>query len=149
MNHNLPGSNEVGMLAALAPVSQAAGTVSTPWIAMKDYATMMAVISVGVLGSSATVDAKIEQAQNSGGTGAKDITGKAITQLTKAGSDDGKQAIINFRQADLDAQNDFTHVRLSLTVATAASLTSAALFGLDQRYGLASDNDASTVDEIV
>jgi hypothetical protein len=37
----------------------------------------IAVIKTGVLGASATVDAKLQQATDSSGTGVKDITGKA------------------------------------------------------------------------
>jgi hypothetical protein len=39
---------------------------------------------LGVLGASATVDAKLQQATDNSGTGVKDVTGKAITQLVKA-----------------------------------------------------------------
>lgn len=148
-NHNIPATDVVGLLAALNPVSQSAGTSSTSWIDASKYRTFMAVIQAGVLGTSATLDAKIEQATDSSGTGAKDIAGKAITQLTKAGSDDNKQAIINFRQQDLDFANGFTHVRLSLTVATAASITAGQLWGLNARQGIASASNAATVDEIV
>ena len=83
------------------------------------------------------------------GTGAKDITGKAITQLTQAGTDSNKQAIINLHRDELDLANSYTHVRLSHTVATATSDSAAILLGFDPRYNTASDNDAATVDEIV
>lgn len=149
MNHNLPASDIAGVVAAINPTSQSAGTQSTSWISAANYTNFLAVVQAGVLGASATLDAKIEQATDSSGTGAKDVTGKAITQLTKAGSDDSKQALIAFRQADLDIANDYTHVRLSVTVATAASLTAALLLGFGARYGVASGNDAASVDEIV
>lgn len=149
MNHNLLPSDRAAIVAAVNPTSQAAGTVSTPWISMANFHTMMAVIQAGVLGASATLDAKLEQATSAAGAGAKDIAGKAITQLTKAGSDDNKQAIINVRASDLDVNGGFSHVRLSVTVATAASLTAALVLGFDKRYGAASDDDAASVDEIV
>lgn len=149
MNHNLPSSDRAGIVGAINPASHNAGAVSTGWIAMKDIFAAMAIVHAGVLGSSATLDAKIEQATDGSGTGAKDVSGKAITQLTKAGSDDNKIAIINFRQSDLDLANAFTHARLTITVGTAASSASALVVNTDPRYGAASDNDIAAVDEIV
>ncbi|MEM1421824.1 MAG: hypothetical protein AAGF51_14570, partial [Pseudomonadota bacterium] len=89
--------------------------------------------------------AKIEQATSDTGTGAKDVDGKAVTAITE----DDKQAIINLNVDELDIANDFSHVRLSITVGTAASDISGLLIGLDARYGPASDNDAASVVEIV
>jgi len=149
MNANLNASAVVAVLAAIDPVSQAAGTVTTGWIDMQDWFRAMAVLQVGALGASATVDAKFVQAKDGSGTGAKDITGTSITQMTKGGTDDNKQVAINLRPEDLDFNNGFRYVRLSITVATAASLISALVLGLDARYGAANMSDATTVDEIV
>ncbi len=107
----------------------------------------MALVMAGTLGSSATLDAKLEQATDSSGTGAKDITGKLITQLTQAGTDSDKQAIINLRPDELDVANDFTHFRLSMTIAVATSDAGAIVFGADARYEPETDN--ASVDEIV
>jgi len=116
---------------ALAPASQAAGTVATPnWIPVLVYRRMMALIQTGVLGASATLDAKLRQATDSSGTGAKDITGKAITQIVKA-SGDNKIATIDLNvDTDLDSANGFAYVQVSLTIGTAASIVGAYLFGL-------------------
>jgi hypothetical protein len=149
MNHNLLPSDRTAVAAAINPASHGAGAVSTPWISMATFFSMMALIQAGALGASATVDAKIEQAKDATGTDAKDVTGKAITQLTQADGDDNKQAIINIGQRDLDMANDFDHVRLTLTVGTAASQVAAVLLGVDARYGTAAANDAASVDEIV
>ena len=46
----------------------------------------------------------------------------AYAQLTQAGADSNKQAVINLRQVELDVAGGYSHVRLTLTVATAASL---------------------------
>ncbi len=81
-------------------------------IAIAGFNTLLAVIQTGVLGSSATVDAKVQQVQDSSGTGAKDITGRAITQIVKA-TGDNKQALINVKPDDLDTANGFGFVRLS------------------------------------
>jgi hypothetical protein len=132
MNFPVRGSDQATVVAVISPVSQGAGTLDSGWIAAADFAQFLAIINDGVLGAAATLDAKLQQAQDSSGTGVKDITGLAITQQVKA-TDDNKGAIINFRPPKLDRANSFTHFRLRLTVGTAASLVSAVLLGLGAR----------------
>lgn len=149
MTQNLLPSQRVALVGIIDPDAYAASTVTTGWIAAKDFLSFLAVVSAGDLGSSATIDAKLEQATNSSGGSAKNIAGKAITQLTKAGTDDNKQALINLRQEELDTNNGFTHFRLSITVGTATSDAGGFVFGLDPAYGPAQLEDLATVDEIV
>lgn len=149
MPNNANGSELVAVIATIDPDAQAAGASTSDWAPMKDFERGLAVISVGTLGASATVDAKLQQATDSSGTGAKDITGKAITQLTQAGSDSDKQALIDVRGDELDVNNLFDHVAIVMTVATATSDTAALLLGTSARYGPASDFDLASVDEIV
>ncbi|MEN3349040.1 MAG: hypothetical protein V7632_2675 [Bradyrhizobium sp.] len=136
-------SQRVGIVGAISPQSSSA-TVTTPWIDATTFHNYMAVLKTGVLGASATVDAKLQQATDNTGTGAKDITGKAITQLVKA-SNDNDQVTIDLKQEDTDFNNGFKWFRLSVTVGTAASLVDATIMGFDARYGFATDNDAATV----
>lgn len=145
---NLNPSARASVAGAINPVSQAAGTVTTGWIDMQAWFSLLAILSVGAIGASGTVNAKLQQATDGSGTAAKDIAGAAITQLDAAGNDSNKQVEINLRQDDLDRNGGFRFVRLSVTVGTAASVIAALLVGLDARYGSAADNDAATVDEI-
>jgi len=149
MSINALGSESVAVLGVIDPDATAASTVTTDWGDMSKFETCMAIVMAGTLGSSATLDAKLEQASDSSGTGAKDITGKSITQLTQAGTDADKQAIINVRAEELDIDNSFNHVRLSVTVAVATSDAGGILLGLNPRHAPASDNDLASVDEIV
>lgn len=143
-------SHLAAVLAVIDPDANAATTYTTGWLSMSDFQAIMAIVTVGELGTSATIDAKLEQASSASGTGAKDVTGSAITQLTQAGTDDSdKQAIIECWAEDLDIGNDFTHVRLSLTVGAAASDCGAVVLGFNPRYAPASDSDAASVAEIV
>jgi len=116
-------SEALALAAVISPVSQGAGTANSGWVDMRDAKRLLAVITTGVLGASATVDAKLQQAVDSSGTSAKDITNKAITQIVKA-SGDNKQALINLADDELDSSNGFRFVQLSITVGTAASLIS-------------------------
>lgn len=133
MNTNIKLTEQIATLAVLAPASVAASTVLTSWVPVADYHSIVALLDTGVLGASATVDAKLRQVTDASGTGAKDITGKALTQIVKA-SGDGKQASIEMRPDDMDTNGGFTHVALSVTVGTAASLLSARLIGANPRY---------------
>lgn len=81
---NAKGSELLAILATLDPSSQAAGTATTGWISVANHHGLLAIVQTGVLGTGATLDAKLQQAQDASGTGAKDITGKAITQILKA-----------------------------------------------------------------
>lgn len=149
MNANNMPSDVAAVVGAIDPDVTAAGTVTTGWVEAADFHMFLAVVMAGTLGTSATLDAKIEQATDGSGTGAKDLSGSSITQLTQAGTDSDKQSLIQFRPDDLDVDNSFTHVRLSITVATATSDVGGLLLGFGPRYGPASDDDATTVDEIV
>lgn len=148
MNPNVLPSSRVALLGIIDPDVTVASTVTTAWASMVKYESMLATIMAGTLGASATLDAKLEQATDASGTGAKDIAGKTIAQLVKATNDDD-QAEINVRADELDVNGGFNHVRLSVTVAVATSDICAILQGLDPHYGPANDNDLASVQEIV
>jgi len=101
-----------------------------------------------VLGTGATVDAKVQQAQDTSGTGSKDITGKAITQIVKA-TGDNKQALINVKPEDLDTVSGFGFVRLSVTVGVAASQTAAQVLGINARELPANTANQAAVVQVV
>ena len=145
---NAKPSELQALLATIDPVSQAAGTVTTAWVNHGLFGNLLAIIGTGVLGTSATVDAKLQQAKDSSGTGVKDISGKAITQIVKA-SGDNKQALISTKSADLDTEGGFCYVRLSITVGTAASLVGAQVLGTNPRYADASAYNQAAVVQVV
>lgn len=148
MNPNLKLSERVAVLATLNPASVAASTVVSGWVSVANFHSIAALIETGVLGASATLDAKLRQATDSSGTGAKDITGKAITQIVKA-SGDNVQASIEVRSEELDTAGGFAYVALSTTVGTAASIYGAQLLGLNPRFVPASAlNQAGVVQQV-
>ena len=99
MYPNIKASEAIAVLDCINPISQSAGTVTTGWIKADKFSNFLALVLCGVLGSSATVDAKIQQANTSGGGSAKDVSGKSITQLVKA-SNDNNSVEINLRTSD-------------------------------------------------
>lgn len=114
-------SDLVAVVGNIDPDAYTAGTVTSGWIDAAEFADFLAVVQAGDLGSSGTLDAKIEEATDSGGSGATAISGLAITQLTQADTDSDKQAAINVKPSDLDVAGGFTHFRLSMTTAVATS----------------------------
>lgn len=143
-------SEQAAIAAVIDPDAYAAGAQTSDWVSMSDFEAVQALVLAGTLGSSATLDAKLQQAKDSSGTDNKDISGKAITQLTQAGTDESdKQAVINCRAEELDTENGFTHVALVMTVGTATSDAGALIMGHNPRHAPASDHDLASVAEIV
>ena len=142
-------SEMAAVVAVIDPDANAAATITSTWVPMKNFEMLMAIVMVGDMVSTSTVDFKLQQATDSSGTGNKDISGKAITQLTEAGVDDNKQAVINLIAEELDVNGGFDHVAMVMTTAAAASDSGAAMLGFEPAIAPASDNDISTVDEIV
>jgi len=144
---NILPSDRVPILAAIDPDVLTAAAHTSDYVDMSKVGNIMAIAMAGTLGSSATFDAKLVQATDASGTDVKDISGKAITQLTQAGTDSDKQAIINCRPDDLDTANGFNHVALVITVGTASSDGAGLILGMDAGYEPATD--LASVDEIV
>ncbi len=145
---NAKGSEELSILATIDPASQAAGTVTSGWINVANFHALLAIVETGILGAAATLDGKLQQAQDNIGTGAKDVTGKAITQIVKA-TGDNKQALINIKPEDIDNANGFGFVRLSLTIGVAASIVAGKLLGVNPRYATADAFNQAAVVQII
>lgn len=146
---NAKGSELFAVLATIDPASLAVGTVTTGWLSVANFHALVASIETGALGTSATLDAKLQQALDSSGTSVKDITGKAITQLTQAGGGSAKQVLINVKPEELDTVNGFGFVRLSITVGVAASLAGAQVLGVNPRYATADAFNQAAVAQII
>ena len=148
MYPNSKASEMLALLATIDPATQAAGAVSTGWVSVANHLGFLALVQTGVLGTSATVDAKLQQALDSSGTGAKDISGKAITQIVKA-TGDNKQVLVNVKPEELDTVNGFGFVRVTVTVGVAASITSAQLLGVNPRYAPADVGNQAAVVQVI
>jgi hypothetical protein len=145
---NVKASEQIAVLGSVNPSSQAAGAAVSGWISVLQFQKFLALIMVGAIGAGGTVDAKIQQAQDASGTAAKDVTGKAITELVAAGGGN-VQVAINLDGPELDTNNGFAYIQLSVTTAAAASLTAAAVLGFNPRFAPASDFNAASVAQIV
>lgn len=146
---NAKASEQLSILATLDPGNQAPGVANTGWVPLNTHHGLLALVQTGALATGATVDAKLQQAQDASGTGAKDVAGKAIAQLTQASNGANRQALINLRSEELDVNNGFAYVRLVVTVAAAAANTSAQLMGVNPRLASAETANQAAVAQIV
>ena len=148
MDMNVKASEFLALLGSINPSSQAVGSLTTGWISMANVRTILAIVATGTLGASATVDASLSQAQDAIGTGAKAITGKAITTIPAA-TGNNTQALINLQAHELDVNNGYQFVELTLTVGVAASETAGFVLGASTRYEPASAFNQAGVTQIV
>lgn len=105
--------------AGLAPVSQAAATVTSAGVDMSKFARVRYVLYVGAFGASATVDAKVRQSAASNLSSPIDVTGAAITQMLAAG---GNNKIVTIEVTAAMLTAGYRYAFLSVTVGTAATL---------------------------
>ena len=86
------------------------------WLSMEGYARAMAMVVLGSWNASDDLDeCRIQQATDSSGTSAKDLTTDASggNYDTDAPLDeDGDFCIIEVRGEDMDVDNGFSHIRL-------------------------------------
>jgi hypothetical protein len=124
-----PSANATDIVSVQGLIEPVAGAsaYNTSWFDAGDAKAWEAIVTAGTVGTS--VDAKIQQATDSSGTGVKDLSGSDITQLVAAGS-----ALIQFKPADLDIAGSFTHVRLLITTVGATTVAAGVLQGVCASY---------------
>ena len=101
------------------PDAYTPATVNGAWVSLADFTEAAAILMIGAIGAGATLDAKLQQAQDATGAGAKDVTGSAIARQTQAGGDGDQILTLPLRASQLDIANAFTHLRLQVTTAGA------------------------------
>lgn len=139
-------NSRLPLVGTIDPQSAAAGDYATDVVDMAKFQKVVFYILVGAMTTNGTLDFVVKGDSASGGSYTTTVTGKSITQFTKAGSDDNKQAVVEVTAEEL-AEQGFRYVKGVLTTATAASLIACAVVGVDARYAPA--DDLSTVDEVV
>lgn len=139
-------SEKVAVVGTVDPDANATGEFATDWIAMDDFQQVMFVIMTGILVGTATVDFKVQEADDStGGNVATLASGTlSITQLTTAKND--SQVVVNVDSEMLS--NTFTHIRGLMTMTTQTGDSAVLALGLLPREGPANKNDLASVSEI-
>ena len=140
-------SENIAYVGGIDPDANATGAISTDYVDMEFFENLLAVVQVGIIAASGTVDFKLRQATSATGAGVKDISSKAITQM--ATGDNDEQALVNLRADELDLANNFRYAVGVMTTTTAAGDSAVAMLGYKHKHGVASDHDIASVGEIV
>lgn len=138
-------NEKLALVATIDPDSYAANTYYTDAIDMAYWERVMFTIVVGDMASGATVDFSVVEGTTTSPTTAMDPA-KAITQLTQAGTDADKQAIVEVSAEEMDPANRY--LRGKLVVGTDACDV-AVVAHATGRFHPASAFDLASVDEIV
>jgi len=85
-----------------------------------------------VIAAAGTVNLLLQEAQDNVGTGAANIAGKTITQLTQAGGDGNDVCIIELRTEEMTP--GFQFVRAVLTIAGNTAFTAGLGYGVVNRF---------------
>lgn len=146
MSRALP-SERVAVVATVDPIDATGASLKTDAVDLGVFDSAMFVLQLGVLNASSTITsiALQESATTSDGDFAAMSPAKSATSTD--GSDDGKQIVMNVRSEELSAGKRY--VRMVATVSAHSALVAILGLGFDPRYAPASDNDLSSVDEIV
>jgi hypothetical protein len=139
-------SERLAIVATVDPDAYSAGTYDSDAIDLSKFERVLFVVAVGDLGTNATVDFVVQESDAAGGSYAN-LAGKAITQLTQAGSDADKQALVEVKADELSEGKRYVRGRLTIGVA-ACDAAILALAG-DPRNCPVTNVDLATVDEIV
>lgn len=139
-------SDLVAVAGVISPQNSGGGDASTGWIAMADFASLMAIVQVGTLSSGGTVDASFEQATASDGSGLKAVANSSVTQLVKATNDDD-QVVIDLSEDELDANNGYCFARLKVSVGTGGQVSGVVLGG-SARFGPARNLNLPSVVQV-
>lgn len=124
-------TERIEVLAKIDPASYASAQ-ATARIKADKHTRYVAMLNVGAIASTGTLDFKIEQANAASGGTVKAIDGKVITQLID--TDDNKIRIIELLTSELDVNNGFNWILVTATPATAASILGVLVLGVDPKY---------------
>lgn len=126
--------SEIAYPLAHEPADSQTVEQNTAWIFAGNYHRFAILVSLGDMVTNATFDVQIEQAQDSGGTGVKDVAGKGLTQLTQASGDGNGLFIIELKTDELDVNGGFEYFRVEMLPAAAAVEFSVIVLGLVPRF---------------
>lgn len=137
---------EWALIATIDPIDANNADSSTDIIDMSKFSEVAFVIALGVINASATFDFAVYEDEASNMAGEAAMSGKSITQLTGAGSDGAKQAIVSVKAEELSA--GCRYIRGTMANSAHSQLACVLAFAR-RKYESQTEDDLSTVDEIV
>jgi hypothetical protein len=147
-------SDRLAVVSVIDPSDRASSTTLGDMIDMMYHREIMFIVMVGNIQKPNTIDFKVTECATTAGTYVP-ITGKSITQLTQAGTDHNKQAIINVKASELSTGFRYIKGRLYVAGVTGTGnngqcvLTLAGKSRFSTALGTTVYGDLASVDEIV
>lgn len=138
-------SERFGIVATIDPIDANNADSSSDVIDMSLWGSVAFIAQLGVINASATFDMALYESDAANGGSPSAIAGKALTQLTGAGTDGAKQAIINLRADDCTKR----YVFATMANSSHSQLAAVIALGFDPRYTPTDAIDLASVDEIV
>lgn len=152
-------SATVAALGLFGPVSQGAATVATAWIPVGGFVALVASVLLGAMSTNSVVNAKVQESFGADDTArnanASDVeTAPSVTlalgELTQAGDPNHSNTVSVIDITTDHLKETTTHIRVSVTVATAASLLAVLVQGVWARYARAGkDGQGAVVTQVV
>jgi len=146
-NYNRGLREQLSVVSCIDPDAYTAATYTGDVIDMQDFRRVIFILQAGDLGSSATLDYRVEGSAVVGLTSSGTV-GTAATQLTQAGTDSNKQVVIEVT-AEQVAALGYRYIRDEMIVGTATSDCGSIALGQLAHYSPASEYDLASVDEIL
>jgi hypothetical protein len=139
-------SEHIAVVATVDPIDGNNSTIKTDAVDMSKFHEAMFVLLTGVLASSGTITAiKLQESATTSDGDFTDLSGKSATSL--GDTDDAKQVVFNLKAEELTTGKRYA--RLVATVSAHSQLVAAIGLGVKPRFGPASDDDLSSVAQIV
>jgi hypothetical protein len=147
---NIQLNEMIGVVGCIDPDVHTAAAYITDEIDMNLWSRVLFIVMAGTLGSSATLDFIVKGgAATNAGSHATAVTGKAITQVTQAGTDGSdKQYLVEVSAEECAAQG-LNFIEGTMTVATATSDAGVIVIGLREDYSDVTAKDLASVTEII
>ena len=139
-------SEGLAVLGQLAPVSHTTTKTIGPF-STAGFHKVLFILNVGVIGSSGTIDFKVQASETSGGT-YSDVTGSAITQITSGATN---LVLVEVRAETLGGATSHAggpFIKGVQVNAVAASLCSCVALGVYSYYP-SSDKNAVTPTQVI
>lgn len=147
-------SERLAVVSVIDPSDRASSTTLGDVIDMMYHEQIMFIVAVGNIQKPNTIDFKVTECATTGGTYVP-ISGKSITQLTQAGTDHNKQAIINVKADELTDGYRYIKGRLYVAGVTGTGNNCQSVITLANKTKFSdavtstSYGDLASVDEIV
>ena len=114
----ITGFEQIYEQIVAGPAVVATSTLPASYIDISNFERFQFKLAMGA--TDGVLDVQVKQATAAAGTGTKVITGAAITQLSA--TDDNKQVLIEVQSNQLDINNGFRYVAITITAAGTTTL---------------------------